>query len=96
MASALVLIVALGLIYWFLAGRPHVRGTLRNERLYLRRGPRFAGVFVSGLGLISLAAHTARVETLLLIIALTTALGLAGLVVFLKILRRDRTGPAHD
>jgi hypothetical protein len=84
--SLLVVVGFLGLIYWFLAGRPHL-GSRHGDRVYLRRRPGVRSLVAGAAGLLIVGSRVGAVEHLLLFGTLLLA-ALISLVVAASIVAR--------
>jgi UDP-N-acetylmuramyl pentapeptide phosphotransferase/UDP-N-acetylglucosamine-1-phosphate transferase len=88
--ALLVTLAFIGLIYWFLADRPQVRGRFGSQRVYQRRGPGLGGIALVIFAVVYLSSHADQVETVLLMIGVTTGVGVLTFSLVRRAFRRNR------
>jgi hypothetical protein len=90
MLAVLMLLGFMGLIFWFLAGRPRAAGRFGGQRVYLRRGPGLGGIALAVIAVVYLSSHVGQVEMVLLLIGLTVGVGALAFGFARRALSRNR------
>lgn len=83
MGSTIILLGALGFVFWVLFDRPRLTGRLNGQRVYLRQGPGLGAVAVAVIAFVYVATQIQRVEQVLFFLGMGAAL-VATVVMFLR------------